>query len=140
MTISKDTITGSIVAKNKRSTVAAEIFGEVEWPLLVEPTIYQFAERLCPDYSGGYWIMHQLCNGGFLMYQDIESPVDVISPNGWSGQMSEIELGITACLFTYSHLSFGSGKVAEVCADQYHMIRDFLLQQPGYQAVWACID
>ncbi len=140
MTKSQDTIYGSIVAKNRRATVPAQIFGAVEWPMIVEPTIYQFAERLCPEYSGGYWQMHLLSNGGFFMYPDLESPIDVISPNGWSGEMSEVELGVTACLFTYSHLSFGSGRVAEVCADQYHLQREFLLQQPGYQFVWACID
>ncbi len=128
MTKLQDTIYGSIVAKNRRANVPAQIFGAVEWPMIVEPTIYQFAERLCPEYSDGYWQMHLLSNGGFFMYPDLESPIDVISPNGWSGEMSEVGL------------SFGSGQIAQICGDQYYMNRDFILQQPGYQFVWACID
>mgnify|MGYP001826533007 CR=1 FL=1 len=134
-------IIASQVAENKRSLVVNEIFG-LSWSHAVEPAVYQFADMLYPDYTGGYWRMLTLSNGGFFMYPEIESPIKFISSNGISGVFSEVGAGTATCLMTYSNLSFQDGDYAAVCADQYHLLRDYLftLSEHDVKGVLACID
>jgi hypothetical protein len=50
-------------------------------------------------------------------------------------------LGIAACLYAYSHLSFGGdGAFVETCAEQYHLLRDYMLELPEARGILGAID
>ena len=74
------------------------------------------------------------------------SPVDdtvftVSSENGWRGTMSADTLGITACLYAYSHMSFsGNEELAELCGRNYHLLRAYMFEHVEVKGILAAID
>lgn len=118
----------------------AALFG-VQFPMCLEPVIYTMADRLSPDYAGGYWAMYALSNGAFYMAPEFEGPMRLTCPNGYEGTLSADALGITVCLYAYSHLSFGGPEVfAENCARQYHLLREFMFEHAEAGAILQAID
>jgi hypothetical protein len=132
-------ITCTLVPEQQRSQVTADLFG-VNFPLQLEPFIYSVASQLSEDYSNGYWQFYQLGNGGFYMSPDSTGRFQVTSLNGNEALMSADALGITACLFAYSHLSFGQGDYAETCAEHYHLLREFMLDHDEAGNILRMID
>lgn len=132
-------ITAARVSESQRMDVADEHFG-IRFPLTVEPMIYQFATQLASAYSGGYWHFYTLSDGGFFMAPDIAKVFEVIADNGYQGSMSAEALGITACLYAFSNLSFGDGKFGETCANYYHQLYEFAMQHVEATAIRAAID
>ena len=51
---------------------------------------------------------------------------DVLCDNQFEGDLSADALGITACLYAYSHLSFGGGNFSRECARHYHLLREYM--------------
>jgi len=133
------TVTRQLVADKLRTNVTADLFG-VYFPLQLEPFVYAMTSRLSEDYSGGYWHFYQLTNGGFYMAPDSDGQFQVVSENGFEGFMSADALGITACLFAYSHLSFGQGDFADTCGKQYHLLREFMFEHAEAGAILVAID
>ena len=134
-----NTITRQLVTDDQRTQITADLFG-IYFPLQLEPFIFSMASRLSEDYGGGYWEFYTLGNGGFYMSPDSEGQFQVISPNGWEGFMSADAFGITVCLFAYSNLSFGSGQFAETCAEQYHLLREYMMDHGEAGAILAATD
>ena len=132
-------ITRQLVADDQRTTVTADLFG-VYFPLRLEPFTFSMASRLSEDYSGGYWQFYSLSNGGFYFAPDSDGRYHVVSENGHECFMSSDALGITACLYAYSQLSFGDGDFAETCAQHYHWLREYMLQHLEVQDILAAID
>lgn len=132
-------VSGKIVPEAQRMNVADKHFG-IRYPLVVEPMVYQFATQLAPAYSGGYWNFYRLSNGGFFMAPKLDESFEVTADNGFSGTMSAEALGITACLYTYSNLSFGEGRFAETCTDHYHWLYAYAMSHPEMVAIRAAID
>ncbi len=139
MTTSSSIITADLVAESRRLSIAATLFG-VHFPLQLEPTIYQFAEFLSGDYRGGYWHFYTLSNDGFYMAPAGEKCFAVSAENGYEGNLSGDALGISACLYAYSHLSFGEGAFAESCAEHYHRLREYMYGHSEAGAILAAID
>jgi hypothetical protein len=54
--------------------------------------------------------------------------------------MSGDALGITACIYAYSHLSFGQGNFAETCAQHYHWLREYMFQHAEARDILRAID
>ena len=129
-----------LLSDAERIALPAKLFGAVEFPFKVEPTIVDMAGMLAADYRGGFWDMYQLSNGGWYMCPVSEAPFAVTSENGYTGEMSADALGITACLFALSHLSFGSGDLAERCAEHYHWLRELALDHAESRAILAACD
>ncbi len=134
-----DTITRQQVADDQRINITGDLFG-VYFPLRLEPFVYAMTSKLSDDYSGGYWQFYILSNGGFYMAPDSDGRFQVISENGHECFMSADALGITACLYAYSHLSFGEDDFSETCAGQYHRLREFMMKHPEARAIFAAID
>ena len=134
-----ETITATVIAEADRTKVTGEIFG-LHFPMHLEPRIYAMADMLAEDYNGGFWIFHRLSNGGWFMSPDVDHGFDVVCENGFVGTLSADALGITACLYAYSHLSFGEGAFAEICAEQYHLLREYAMDHPEAEAILAAID
>lgn len=132
-------ITSEIISDERRSDHADEIFG-VHFPLAIEPAIFSFADRLSPDYQGGYWQFYALSNGGFYMAPD-GSTYTVTSDNGFKGVMEAEAFGITACLYAYSHLSFTDKEdLADECITHYHLLREYMMDHPEVRAILAATD
>jgi hypothetical protein len=132
-------ITRQLVPEDQRMDVTAALFS-IHFPMLLEPAIYNITERLSKDYRGGYWDFYELSNGGFYMAPHADKPFNVSCENGFEDQLSADALGITACLYAYSTLSFNGDAFAELCAEQYHLLREVLNGHGEVGSILAAID
>lgn len=132
-------ITRQRIAINQRVSHTARLFG-LNFPMRLEPTIFNIAGNLASQYDGGFWEFYKLSNGGFYMAPASDEQFSVSADNGYEGSMSGDALGITACLYAYSHLSFGDGALAEICAAQYHLLREFALDHDCAVVIFQAID
>ena len=138
MTRSK--ITRQQVSDKQRIQHTAAIFG-IHYPLNIEPAVYSITSNLAPDYKGAYWEFYSLSNGGFYMAPDLDKLYKVSCINGYEGKLSADALGITACLYAYSHLSFSNNKAfAAICANHYHWLREYMLEHAEANAILSAID
>lgn len=106
--------------------------------LTVEDAVYCWMRRLAPEYSGGYWHFYELSNGGFYMAPEGPPLLVHVEGNGYQGLMSSAAAGITACLFSFSQLSFGIAD--EVISSRYYQLRDFAIEHREAAAILAAID
>jgi len=128
------------VPEFRRGAHTAALFG-LNFSLRLEPFVFSVAGQLSPDYRGGYWHFYALSNGGFYMAPQSDGLFAVACENGFEGQLSADALGITACMYAYGHLSFVSeGEFAETCAEQYHLLRDHVMEHREVTAILAAID
>jgi hypothetical protein len=138
--VTTSTVTRRYLEEAERASHAAELFG-INFPLRLEPTVFAMADRLAPDYNGGYWDFVALSNGGFYMAPASQAQFQVVCENGYEGSMSADALGIAVCLYAFSHLSF-SGEMAftQKCAEHYHRLREYALGHPEVRAILAATD
>jgi hypothetical protein len=107
----------------------------------LEPAVYGLTENMSEDYSGGYWDFWELSNGGFYMSPSSQNKFKVSCINDYAGEMSADALGITACLYAYSHLSFnGRNGFDEICAEHYHLLREFAFDHDESRGIFSAID
>lgn len=139
MTQRRDQITARAVPDAERSALVERLFG-LHFPMRLEPTIFYIAGSLARAYTGGYWNFHAISNSGFFMSPEVGAALEVACPNGYAGKLAQEAFGITACMYTYSELSFGRGAFAEICADHYHRPREFALHHEGAQEILAACD
>ena len=74
------------------------------------------------------------------MAPKLDESFRVTADNGYEGSMSAEALGITACLYAYSNLSFGEGKFGLTCGEHYHWLFEYAMQHPEAVAIRAAID
>jgi len=60
--------------------------------------------------------------------------------NFFEGDLSADALGITACLYAYSHLSFSDDRFGRVCACHYHRLREYMMEHPEVVAILGATD
>ena len=132
-------VTRELVPEGQRMAITEKLFG-MRFPMELEPRIYNFTERLSEDYKGGYWDFYTLSNGGFYLSLADMKTYHVISDNMFEGDLSADALGITACLYAYSHLSFSNGRFARVSACHYHRLREFMFEHPEVKAILQATD
>jgi hypothetical protein len=122
-------ITRTLLDDARRMAEPARLFG-VHFAARIEPFVFGIARCLSAQYSGAFWEMYSLSNGGFYMAPSGDEIFRVRCENGYEGTMSGDALGITCCLYAYSHLSFaGPPELAEECARQYHWLREYMLNE-----------
>lgn len=71
-----------------------------------ECLVYDYTQRLCPTYSGGFWEFYMV-DGAFFMVPSCltQEKHDVMwSDNCFEGKMSPEAIGITACLFAFNYV------------------------------------
>jgi len=135
-----NTITSNVVPDSERVEFTADLFGN-DFPMKLEPYIYAVASNLANEYRGGYWQFFRLDNGGFYMTPLTDKTFAVVCDNGYEGRLSADALGITACLYAYSHLSFvGESVFAELCTAQFHLLREYALDHAEVRGILAAID
>ena len=132
-------VTARLVPDDQRTSFTAKMFG-TNFPMRLEPTVFDMAGRLAAEYNGGYWLFYGLSNGGFYMAPQSNTVFHVSCMNGFEGQLSADALGIAACLYAYSNLSFGEGDFADTCANQYHLLREYMFGHPEVKAILRAID
>lgn len=133
-------ITSSLVPEEERLSTIERLFG-MHFPLAIEPFIYDITRHISDDYTGGYWSYYTLSNGGFFMQPEYRYTYHAVCNNGFTGNVSEETLGITACLYTYSNLSFSKHTaLSRVCANHYHRLREFAIEHPNAQTILRATD
>ncbi len=132
-------ITSQRVDDAQRVSHTAKIFG-VHFPMRLEPFVFDMTGRLAAAYNGGYWEFYALSNGGFYMAPREDTIYAVCCENGFEGKLSANALGIAACLYAYSHLSFCGDTFAATCAEQYHALREFMFEHVEARAILRAID
>jgi hypothetical protein len=70
----------------------------------------------------------------------LDTIFDVSCENGFEGKLSAHALGIAASLYAKSHLAFGEGEFADICAQQYQWLRDYMLEHAAARAILAAVD
>jgi len=132
-----------IQTDDERMNYPANLFGYA-YSLVVEPNIFTWADKLSNDYTGGYWKFYKLPGNhpGFYMVPDTDKTYHVQAPNMADVDLTAEEFGIVCCLYTYSHLSFGRAVPGRECANQFHILREYMLdnEQLNRQAILKAID
>ena len=123
------------VANHLRIQHTHDLF-DINFPLSLEPLVYTFAGKLAEEYNGGYWEFYTLSNGGFYMAPSSDKQFNVCCENGYEGTLSADALGITVCLYAYSHLSFTD----EVFIDHYYWLREYMLDHDEAEDILKAID
>ena len=132
-------VTRELVHEARRMSISGKYFG-LHFPLQIEPTVYGITERMSNDYKGGYWEFYTLSNGGFYMAPSGDDVFHVACDNMFEGDLSADALGITSCLYAYSHLSFSDGRFARVCAAHYYHLREYMMEHPEVRAILGATD
>jgi hypothetical protein len=132
-------VTKELVPDDQRLAVTENMFS-IHFPLRLEPVIYGITERMAKDYKGGYWEFYTLSNGGFYMAPSGDDVFHVVCDNQYKGDLSADALGITACLYAYSHLSFSNTRFARVSACHYHRLREIVFEHPEVKAILGATD
>ncbi len=132
-------VTRELVPEDQRMAVAERLFG-IHFPLRLEPVIYGITERMAEGYHGGRWNFYNLSNGGFYMAPSTDDRFHVTCDNMFVGELSADALGITSCLYAYSHLSFSGGEFARDCARHYHLLREYMLDHPEVREILGATD
>ena len=129
-----------LIPDGQRMSHTAKLFG-AHFPMVIEPVIYGITDRMSEDYRGGRWLMYALDNSGFYMAPDSDQIFQVSCDNYFTGELSADALGITACLYAYSHCSFSKDKVfGRTCADHYHRLRAYMFEVPEVASILHAID
>lgn len=124
------------VPERARMSALPKHFGR--YMLIVEHCIYDFMAQFARGYSGGYWRMFELSNGGFYMSPPEETYELRIDSNGFRGRMSADAAGITVCLFAFSHLSFDYA--TDIFPRHFHRLREHALDHPEASVIFEAID
>ena len=135
------TVTRTLVPEDQqRLAITEKLFG-MWFPLRLELFVFSFAERLSKDYTGGYWEFYKLSNGGFYMAPTGDRRYHLICENRFEGDLSADAFGITACIYSYSNLSFsGPDAFADICNDQYHWLREYMMEHTEVEAILGATD
>jgi hypothetical protein len=132
-------VTRDLVPEDQRMIVVERLFG-MAFPLQLEPVVYGITDRMAEEYTGGYWHFYTLSNGGFYMAPVDDGLFHVKCRNMYEGDLSADALGITACLYAYSNLSFSLSDIAEEYARHYHLLREYMLGHPEVREILGAID
>ena len=132
-------VTRELVPEDQRLVVAEQLFG-MAFPLQLEPVVYGITDRMAEEYTGGYWHFWTLSNGGFYMAPAEDRLFHVKCQNMYEGDLSGDALGITACLYAYSNLSFSLSDIAEDYARHYHLLREYMLGHPEAREILGATD
>ena len=132
-------VTRELVPEDRRLEITHQLFG-FNFPFRMEPVVYGITEKMAENYRGGYWDFYTLSNRGFYMAPSGEGRFEVICDNCHRGMLSADALGITACLYAYSHLSFAGDRAARVFARHYHLLRAYMVEHAEVEAILGATD
>ena len=132
-------VTRELVPEDQRLAITEQLFG-MAFPLQLEPVVYGITDRMTEEYDGGYWDFFTLSNGGFYMAPSGDRIFHVRCQNMYEGDLSADALGITACLYAYSNLSFSLSDIAREYARHYHLLREYSMEHPEVREIMGATD
>ena len=132
-------VTRELVPDDRRMDVVDGLFGTA-FPLQLEPVVYGITDRMADEYAGGYWHFYTLSNGGFYMAPAEDRVFHVKCRNMYEGDLSSDALGIVACEYAYSNLSFSLSDIAREYARHYHLLREYMVGHPEAGEILGAID
>lgn len=74
------------------------------------------------------------------MAPHVDTEFTVCCENGFEGKLSPDAFGITVCLYAFSELSFGDGRTAQTCTQQYYLLREYAAEHPETGGIYRAID
>ena len=133
-------VTRQLVPDEHRLAVTEELFG-IHFPLRLEPVIYAISDQMAADYHGGFWDFFTFEGGGFYMAPSTDQIFTVSCANCYQGELSGDALGIVACLYAFSNLSYtGDGGFPRQCARNYHLLRGYMYEHSEVAGILRAID
>ena len=132
-------MTRELVPEDQWLAITEQLFG-MAFPLQLEPVVYGVTDRMAQEYTGGYWDFFTLNNGGFYMAPSEDRVFHVKCQNMYEGDLSADALGITACLYAYSNLSFSLSDIAREYARHYHLLREYSMEHAEVSAIVGATD
>ena len=132
-------VTRELVPEDQRMAVVERLFG-MAFPLQLEPVVYGITDRMAQKYTGGYWHFYTLSSGGLDMAPSEDRVFHVKCQNMYEGDLSADALGITACLYAYSNLSFSLSDIAREYARHYHLLREYSMEHAEVVAIVGATD
>lgn len=106
--------------------------------LKVENAVFNWARKHCLEYGGGMWRYMEIPNGFFMCPESAKEFTVQIPDNYFEGRLSPEAVGIVACLFAYSVLSFRTED--ESFSDHYIALEQFARCHPEASQILAAID
>jgi|SRR5699024_1506635 len=104
-----------------------------------EAILYDTMSELCAEYTGAYWHMYLLDNGGFYMAPALDGPMTITcSGNYFSGDMTPDAAGITACLMAFSRFAWRTHNPRH--GELFHLLRHYACEHDESQLILAAID
>ena len=120
------TITRKQVPVEERIKTTAKLFGKHF--AYIEGLVYDISGNFAVNHLGNYWQFYLLTNGGWYMAPD----------NDNSSKLDA--LGIAVCLYVFGHLRAASNDpLAEICARQFHLLMNYLLERPEAAEILGAI-
>jgi hypothetical protein len=132
-------VTRELVPEDHRLAIVERLFG-MAFPLQLEPVIYALTDRIANGYDGGYWNFYTLSNGGFYMAPSEDRIFHVKCRNMYEGDLSADPLGITACLYAHSNLSFPLSDIAREYGRPFHLLRQYMLDHSEVREIPGATD
>ena len=130
-------ITATQVPAHQRLRFLPRHFGR--YLMTVEGRIYDQMGELAAGYTGGYWEMMELSNGGGYLFPTGE-PLLIEQPsNDFRGTVSADAAGIIVTLYVLSAMSFQYAEVP-LFADHFHWLRAFAIEHAEAAQILAAID
>lgn len=137
------TISAAVVADEQRTRFWPQHFRSIPQWITLEPQIFAWMDRLCPDYHGGIWTFYTLNNGGAFMAPEADEDNEdkwtlFNSMNGNGAELTREAAGLVACLMTYSHHACRTE--CDAMAAHYYRLRGFTLNHAECNAIMHIID
>jgi hypothetical protein len=105
----------------------------------LETLIFNSLSKMCPAYTGGFWVFYETSNGTFFMAPDMEEKLTLsVEGNFFSGEVSAQAAGIVACLVAYNRLCWETQTDQDI--NRFHALRDFALEHEEAPLIMAAID
>ncbi len=134
---SNTTVKAVRVPESKRMNTLPRYLGRQL--MMGEALIYQSLQSVCDAYSGGFWDIFELSNGGFYMIPRLEGPLRIqCEGNGFDGEMSCDAAGIVACLMAFNALAWQTREMH--FGELFYQLRDFAAQHAEAASILAAID
>lgn len=140
-------ITASIVdSPAARMQFLPTFFGNAA--LRIEAGVYNWAGKLIPGYTGGFWQFITLSNGGAFLQPSLRKPTFTLpldSTNGERVDLSPEGIGIVCTLFALSHLAFAlhderRNRDADLIVTRYEQVREYASQHAEAALIDAAIN
>jgi hypothetical protein len=129
-----------IESSEDRMNAGVKYFSNIMQWLDAEGFIFNVADKYVEDYSGGFWDFFETKNGAFFMAPSGDETYKWSNPDNYSEcEMSGEAIGIVACLYAFSHMSF-KHRNNDSFGDQYHKLREAMYRHPESAKIIRAID